>query len=277
MLSPHLHSVPREHLLSTFKLHLLHPPKTTRRVLATSSQMEDLSKLLHFRKFKALAVHLQQLKNTGNVLHMKALLPANKAWKIYESFKSEIKCNLPSKTKKCKIKAQEGCNNMSYKWASFAWMKVCSKPNSRKQGKQLAHYEVDLHKKEKNQFSHLWIKTSWQTIHSLQLAELWALPRLFSQHVTLRASPKSSLHQAQSRASISSHTERILQSCRGNLGTYQKSSVQQTTLLSITDTFILLSNVKMGDCFLFPFFLLNLIMWVELGTTCNHNLQNSSS
>lgn len=50
-----------------------------KRVLATSSQMEDLSKLLHFRKFKALAVHLQQLKNTGNVLHMKALLPANKA------------------------------------------------------------------------------------------------------------------------------------------------------------------------------------------------------
>lgn len=159
--------------------------------------MEALSKLLHFRKLKALAVHLQQLKNTGNVLHTKALLSANKAWKINESFRSEIKCNLPSKTKKCKIKAQEGCNNMSYKWASFAWMKVCSKPNSRKQGKQLAHYEVDLHRKEKEQFSHLCIKTSWQTINSLQLAELWALPQLFAQHVTFRAPPstKQGSHQ----------------------------------------------------------------------------------
>lgn len=163
--------------------------------------MEGLSRLLHFRKFKALAVHLQQLKNTGNVLHMKASLPANKAWKIYESFKSEIKCNLPSKTKKCKIKAQEGCNNMSYKWASFAWMKVRSKPNSRKQGKQLAHYEVDLRRREKkNQFSHLCIIEEAESINSLQLAGLWALPQLFSLQVALRASPKSSLHRAQSRA-----------------------------------------------------------------------------
>lgn len=120
--------------------------------------MGDLSKFVHrIRKFKLISVHLQQLKPTelGNkVLHNKTLFPCKQEMKNYKSLKSEFKCNLPSKTKKCKIKAQEGCNNMSYKWASFAWMKVCSKPKSRKQGKQLAHYKVDLHKKEKKKTSH---------------------------------------------------------------------------------------------------------------------------
>lgn len=71
-------------------------------------------------------------------------------------------------------------------------MKVCSKPNSRKQGKQLAHYKVDLHKKKKRKkISHKCVLKINRNIHTfLAICRTCSFAMAFTT-ACLRASPMS--------------------------------------------------------------------------------------
>lgn len=102
------------------------------------------SAVMNRRLLSCAPPHLQKKRNLlANVMRTKSGGQVNSRKQSMHAVGLKV-TYLPSKTKKCKIKAQKGGNNMPYKRTCFAWMKVRSKPNSSKQGKQLAHYKVDL-------------------------------------------------------------------------------------------------------------------------------------
>lgn len=90
-------------------------------------------------------------------------------------------------------------------------MKVCSKPNSRKQGKQLAHYKVDLHKKKKRKKnSHKCVLKINSNIHTFSaICRTCSFAMAFTT-AYLRASPMSpSQAKAQTSAPQSSSEEKM--------------------------------------------------------------------
>lgn len=96
-------------------------------------------------------------------------------------------------------------------------MKVCSKPNSRKQGKQLAHYKVDLHKKKKRKKnSHKCVLKISRNIHTFSaICRACSFGMAFTT-ACQRASPTSpSLAKAQTSAPPSTSEEKMHRT-RGN-------------------------------------------------------------